>query len=139
MPDWVRHFMDAARADGTRSSSLTPLQWLVAICFSGTVALTHASGSVWIAVLGFVVIIGLSVFYCNVYWYQMKQSPDALRSERYPLSKMAIEKGLVGDDLTDLTARKVVIKEQAKDDEQLPAITGPGVGEPADESTEGGS
>ena len=34
----------------------------------------------------------------------MKQDPDYLRSERFSLSKLAIERGLYGDSLTGLRA-----------------------------------
>ena len=102
MPDWMRQMLEAARVDGAKSSSLNPLQWLVAICFTGTAGLCYATSSPWIAAGGLLLTAGLCTFYCVAYWRQMKDNPNALRSERYSLSKLAMEKGLIGDNLTDL-------------------------------------
>jgi hypothetical protein len=127
MPDWMRHFLDTAKTDSTKSSSLAPLQWLVGICFAGTYGLAQVTGSVGIAAAGLVIVLGLCGFYCYAYRTQMQTNPDALRSERYSLSKLAIEKGLVGDNLTDLIDPKVIQAEPKKDDQSPPLISGPGV------------
>lgn len=41
--------------------------------------------------------------FLGAYIYLLIKLPDALRSESYSLSKMAIEKGLVGDNLLGLS------------------------------------
>jgi hypothetical protein len=129
MPDWMRQMLEAAKVDGAKSSSLNPLQWLVGICFTGTAGLCYATSSVWIGAGGLLLTAGLCAFYCIAYWRQMKDNPDALRSERYSLSKLAIEKGLVGDNVTDLIDPRVIEAEPAKNEEgpvaMLPAPTPP--------------
>jgi hypothetical protein len=122
MPDWMREFLNTARADGTRTSALAPLQWMAAICFSGCVGLAYATHSVWLVAAALVMPFGICVFYCVAYWQHLKTNPDALRSERYSLSKLAIEKGLVGDDLKGLVAPQTVEAEPEEEDEPLPQL-----------------
>jgi hypothetical protein len=42
------------------------------------------------------------LLFLAAYIFFMTRDPDALRSERYSIQKMAIEKGLIGDDLHGL-------------------------------------
>ena len=46
-------------------------------------------------------LLGLDVLiYFIAYCYFMVKSPDALRSEKFTLSKLAIERSVIGDNLT---------------------------------------
>jgi hypothetical protein len=114
MPFWLRHFLDAARADSTKSSALAPLQWLIAICFAGAIGLGFSTGSVWIGGAMALLPCLLCVFYCYEYEKTRQTNPDALRSERYSLNKIAMEKGLIGDDRIGLLEPPIV-NESAKD------------------------
>ena len=56
----------------------------------------------WLLIL-FAILLGLSVaIFLASYIYFALKNPDALRSERFTLSKMAIEKNLIGDDVAGL-------------------------------------
>jgi hypothetical protein len=70
----------------------------------GSITLTAfgLGAPVWACIM-FSVFTGLSVvLYLFAYIFFMFRDPDALRSERYSIQKMAIEKGLIGDDLHGL-------------------------------------
>jgi len=101
----VRQFIDRASADGQRSTALKPVQWLFGISTSGVVLTSWTKGPTWVLiVLSVLACIAVALFLVG-YIYFMLKSPDALRSERYSLSKMAIERGLVGDDVVGLIDR----------------------------------
>lgn len=52
------------------------------------------------ATVGLFVALGLCVIaYLVAYGYFMLKSPDALRSERFTLSKLALERSITGDNL----------------------------------------
>jgi hypothetical protein len=98
----LRTLIDSASAVGARSSALTPLQWLIGILGSTTLGAAYAQAPallVWLLGIATVISAGILV---RAYWYFMKKDPDALRSEKYSLSKMAIERGYVGDSTTGL-------------------------------------
>jgi hypothetical protein len=101
MPEWIRDFLQSAKVDSYKSSAMAPLQWLVGICLSGAICLAFA-GLIWLPAILVTIVLCLCIFYCYVYLQNMWNNPDALRSERYALHKIAIEKGLVGDDRTGL-------------------------------------
>ena len=46
-------------------------------------------------------VLSVSIYLLSYVYYALK-NPDALRSERFTLSKMAIEKNLIGDDKAGL-------------------------------------
>ncbi len=71
---------------------------------SGIVGATYYGAPIWLLVtlsvfLGFCV-----VLFLGSYTFFAIKNPDALRSERFTLSKMAIEKNLIGDNDVGLTA-----------------------------------
>lgn len=47
---------------------------------------------------------GFVVAYMAAYFILLFKNPDALRSERFTLSKMALEKSVTGDSLAGFTA-----------------------------------
>jgi len=57
----------------------------------------------WIMITLVVLLISTVVMYLLIYLYYAIKNPDSLRSEKFTLSKMAIEKNLIGDDLSGLS------------------------------------
>lgn len=55
------------------------------------------------------------IVYVGSYIYLLRVNPDALRSERYSLEKLAIEKGVYGDSLTG------VVENQSSTQQKLSA------------------
>jgi hypothetical protein len=129
MPEWLRHFFDAAKVDSTKSSALAPLQWLTGICFAGGIGVTYATGSAWIAALSILLPVGLAIFYCWAYVWHMKNNPDALRSEKYSLHKIAMEKGLIGDNMTGMRPDEETDNTDDEPVPQLPNIANPATNE----------
>jgi hypothetical protein len=95
----IRAFLDQATAQGSRSTILRPLGWLIAICASATLGAVEFKAPTWLTVL-FGACAGLGVLlYLGAYIYCLATGKeDLLRSETYSIQKLAIEKGgFVGD------------------------------------------
>ena len=90
----LRQQLDSA----ARTDVLRPLAWLVGILVIGIIGLVHADAPSWTllllgATVGFVILL-----YAAAYTYCLAFDRDALRSEKYAIQKLAIEKGVYGDD-----------------------------------------
>src|SRR5437660_10406471 len=96
-PEIIRAFLSQAKATGGRSTVLQPLGWLIGTLTLGLVLLPLSSAPAWTLVL-FAVLLGSCVLlYLICYVYFALKNPDALRSEKFTLSKMVLEKNLIGD------------------------------------------
>lgn len=104
-PGIFKYLLQHANADGSRSTAMNPLIWLVAAVLAAL--LTAANLEVqptWIVpLLAGLTVVGVLAFLC-AYFILLNKNPDALRSERFTLSKMAIESGLIGDSSKGFTA-----------------------------------
>ena len=104
-----------ALATESRSTTLRTLGWMLAILTAGTVSCPKLDAPPWLTIL-MGVCLGLTVLvYFAAYVYFALTDKDCLRSERFSIEKLAIEKGLKGDDLTGYVHTKV---------EEIPAATG---------------
>lgn len=95
-------FLSEATAKGAKSTALHSLQWMLGILLSALPMIIWAGGPNWLLIgigCSALLILGLFMF---AYVYFLLRHPDALRSEQFTLSKLAIEKGLVGDNITGL-------------------------------------
>jgi hypothetical protein len=86
----------------TRSDILRPLAALLGLLMAFVLLLLAMKAPDWL-VMG----AGISIFLCvllyiSAYLYCLRSNPDSLRSEKYSLQKLAIEKRLVGDDISGL-------------------------------------
>ena len=118
MPEFLRSFLEQATATGSKSTVLRDLRWFAGIVLTTLLAALHFKAPHWVLVClaGLVGIV--SFVYLGAYVYFALRSPDSLRSEKFTLSKMAIERSVVGDNLAgfiDPTISKRVI--------ELPAST----------------
>lgn len=100
--EFVRDLFEQASGQGSRSTVLKPLGWLMAILLAGTMGTFYVGAPIWVGVMLSVLAVVTTVAYLSAYGYFMFRSPDALRSETFTLHKMAIERGLLGDDLHGL-------------------------------------
>ena len=98
MPDPILSTLQQALASGSRSTVLKPLGWLIGLTLVGTVS-THRFGvQDWLTnTLGCLCIASI-VLYMVTYVYFAFTDKDALRSEKYSIQKLAIQKGFIGDD-----------------------------------------
>jgi hypothetical protein len=97
----LRTFVDTATAMGSRSSILAPLQWLTAILGSTTIGCAYAKAPGLSWALGISTLVAAGFLLGAYIWFGLK-NPDSLRSEKFMLSKMAMEKGYLGDDRAGL-------------------------------------
>jgi thiol:disulfide interchange protein len=102
MVDIVQAFLQQAAAKGAKSTVLNPLAWLIVILFAGISGGLYLKSPAWLLIL-IAVFLSLSVgAYLVSYGYFALKSPDSLRSERFTISKMVIEKSIKGDSLVGL-------------------------------------
>jgi hypothetical protein len=82
----------------SRSDVLKPLAWMLLITGALTVALAvYAPAHVFIVYSCAALFLATGLGYLVAYAYCLFKLPDALRSEKYSLNKMAIERGFIGD------------------------------------------
>jgi hypothetical protein len=99
---FIRALLQQASAEGSRSTALKPLGWLVGMLCASSIALFSFSNPIplWVGIT-FVALTVLAVAgYLIAYFFLMIKDRDALRSERYSIQKLAIEKGIVGDNIS---------------------------------------
>lgn len=101
-PEIIKALLSQATATGARSTVLQPLAWLSVILIIGTSILPVRDAPNWLVILYAVLLVVSVLTYIFSYVYFAIKSPDALRSEKFTLSKMAIEKNLIGDNMTGL-------------------------------------
>ena len=109
IPRLIAALLEQASAQGSRSTVLRPLGWLLSICIVGSLGAAEMKAPAWFGfILGWGV--GLSVLvYLLAYGYCLMKCPDALRSERYSINKMVIEKGFVGDSLSGTLTHEAAV------------------------------
>lgn len=87
-----------ALASGSRSTVLKPLGWLIALTLAGAIGAFRLAAPTWFAnTLGGLCVLAI-VLYFAAYVYFALTDKDSLRSEKYSIQKMAIQKGFIGDD-----------------------------------------
>ena len=98
----IRDLFSQATGTISRSSSLAPMLMLVTILAFATVGLVYAGAPDWV-LYGYVGFVGLLAAAIVFGWFMLAlKDPDALRSEKYSLSKLAIERSEIGDDTAGL-------------------------------------
>lgn len=101
MSDLFQSLFQHATSQGSRSTALNPLAWALGICLAAfLVALRVSNLTPWVLpLLASLVVIFVFAFVIS-YFILLFKDRDALRSERFKLSKMALERSLTGDSLT---------------------------------------
>lgn len=102
MRSFLNPFFEGANAKGALSSALHSLLWLMGMIMVGIVSLVIVKAPAWLIISIVIFMFIVAILIVLAYLYFMINSPDSLRSEKYSLSKMAIERGLVGDDLSGM-------------------------------------
>jgi hypothetical protein len=78
------------------------LAWLLGLLLSGTIGAVKFKTPGWLVITLGVLSLVTALLYLAAYVYFMIYDRDSLRSERYLLGKLAINKGVVGDDLAGI-------------------------------------
>lgn len=94
-----RSLFEQASAQGSRSTALAPLGWALATMTASTIGAVWANGSAWLVIGFFCVSLAMALLYGIAYVYFMRTAPDNLRSEKFTLSKMALEQSKQGDSI----------------------------------------
>jgi hypothetical protein len=102
MLEYFKSLLQHAKIGYSRTSALNPVQWIFVVSTGGLLASLGFHAPPWILILfGVFSALTLILFGFSFLFFVFKDK-DALRSERYSISKIAIEKGLIGDDLKGL-------------------------------------
>jgi phage shock protein PspC (stress-responsive transcriptional regulator) len=100
MPSEIRELLQEALTRSAKSTALKPLAGLVAALLAGCVASSHWGVDEWLVrLLAILTCVTIAIFLA-AYIYFALTNVDALRSEKFTIQKMALEKGFRGDDLT---------------------------------------
>ncbi len=86
----------------SRTSTVNPLQWAMLILLGGLAVLILVGAPAWLVILVSVLLAVVGLLFCLAFVFFSLRNPDALRSETYSLTKLAIEKGLYGDSISGL-------------------------------------
>ena len=93
-------------ASGSRSTALAPLHCMLVLVFISFLGSVWIGTPSWVLVLFGAISAGVVLLEVGAYVYLLLNDRDALRSERFTIEKMKIEKGILGD--TVLGFREVV-------------------------------
>jgi hypothetical protein len=95
----IRSFLQQANSQGSRSTALNPLGWALALILSAMLctSITHLPSWVLPLLSGFAALV-VGAFLA-AYFFLLLKDRDGLRSERFHLSKIAIERGITGERL----------------------------------------
>lgn len=99
MVELFKAFLERAEVQGSKSTALAPLGWVVAIVASVCVS-SMMTGIDWFQVGSFVLLCACLFVYGIAFFILLLRDRDALRSEKFVIQKLAIERSLVGDSLT---------------------------------------
>lgn len=96
---FIYSLFQQATASGSRSTVLADLRWAAAIIFGALLAVLTLKAPSWILVFLAVILGAVFLLYFAAYVFFALRNPDYLRSEKYTLSKLAIEKSVKGDNI----------------------------------------
>ena len=103
-------FFESASVKGARSTALQSLQWGKGLILAGIPTALIAGSPQWLMIVLASCLGIMFLTFIGSYLFLLANDRDALRSEHFSLSKMAIEKGLVGDNVTGLIEDKENVK-----------------------------
>lgn len=95
----VRELFSHSDASGAKSTILKPLTWFLALIIGGILLLLQFSSPIWLIIMLAVIFCFGVVIFFFVYIYCLMNDRDSLRSEKFTIQKLAIEKGITGDDI----------------------------------------
>jgi hypothetical protein len=94
----IKALLEEVSGNVSRSTVLKPLGWALAVFVPATIVTAFLQLAPWLVGM-FAGLTGFtSALYLSAYVFCLFRDRDALRSERYSLQKLAIEKQLIGDD-----------------------------------------
>jgi hypothetical protein len=121
LPDQLLQSIQQAWQRNAKSTVLKSLGWLIALLLPSTIAASHYGTDKWLVVMLAILVCISILVYIGAYVFFTIKNPDLLRSEKFGIQKMAIQHGLVGDDLSGFfkvgrIAGIPLIEEKSSDD-----------------------
>lgn len=98
----LNSLLQHSSAEGSKSTAMQPLAWAIGLLLTATLFAFYFKTPEWVGQILIGLCIIMVLLYIGAYIYFMLKDPDALRSERYTLKKMEIQKGFQGDNLTGI-------------------------------------
>ncbi len=92
---------------GSRSTALQPLTWLLAVLAVFFVGSLKYRSPVWISAVILIAVVLTVLVYLTAYLYLIKNNPDATRSEKFALEKMALQQSRTGDNQSGFSERQL--------------------------------
>ena len=105
---------------GSRATVLGTLIWVLALLVGGLVGSVSTGAPEWVQVLFGVMLAADFVAILVAFAYFAARAPDALRSERFSIQKIAIERGIYGDSGTGLIEPRPQSTQAIEEIESLP-------------------
>ena len=107
-----KELLSRSTADGSRTNALNHIQWMIAAFL--VVFMIAATSGLATAVQIFIgsITVLLVIAYLVTHFYFAVKNPDALRSEKFTIQKMAIERAIIGDSKSGI---REVLKGQVED------------------------
>ena len=99
MTKTFRDYLERNRGRGRRSTALAPIIALCAVFVAAGPGLSFSDAANWVMIGWYVILGSLVSLFGGAYIYFMLKRPEMLRSERFVLEKLAIEKSTFGDNL----------------------------------------
>jgi len=116
-----RSLLQQSQANGSRSTALNPIAGALALLLSALLAAIWLHAVMWVDVLLAVFASLVLAVFLFTYVYFVFKNSDALRSEKFTLYKIALERSLTGDTLKGFS-------EVGIEAETAPARVGPSAG-----------
>ena len=112
----ITSLLERASGEGTRSTILRPLSWLLGLCSVAAIVGASYGAPTWLTWLfGIAAGVTILLFLVTYIYCLWSGKTDLLRTEKYSLTKLAIERGFVGDSKTGIIELK-------DDDDDLPML-----------------
>ncbi|KGQ29860.1 hypothetical protein JP35_09310 [Gallibacterium anatis] len=108
------HRLGRVEGINAKSTALSPILWILGVLFSGMSILYWVTQKEFVIYVGFALIFIVLVFALYSYNHFMKTDPDFLRSESFKLTKLAMEKGHIGDTSQGLQVEKQLTNQNTK-------------------------
>lgn len=105
MPDLIKQFLQHAEAKGSKATAVTPAGWITAATIAAFLGALKFSPHPYVLIgLGAAMGAAIINFFAS-YWYFVLNNPEMLRSEKFTLTKLAIEHSAKGDNVTGIIDR----------------------------------
>ena len=102
MVEFIQQYLQQAQTHGSRSTVVTPIAWLLALLLPAFLTSIQLAAPSWATILLGGLVCTVILTFLVAYAYFAVTLPDALRSEKFTLTKLAIEHSSKGDDIVGL-------------------------------------